>query len=73
MALSKSQRITLQILAKNRTQKMNYQEIAKQTSEIRPMDISNALRTLANKDFVYQFDMQGRTTITGDGMEALMD
>ena len=72
MALSKSQIITLQILNQNEPQKMNYQEIAKK-SGARPMDISNALRSLATRDLVYQLDMQGGTTITPDGREELMN
>lgn len=51
---------------------MNYQEISKQATGVRPMDISNALKSLANKDYVYQLDGQGKTTITGDGISALM-
>ena len=72
MALSKSQRITLEILSKNKPTKMNYMEIAKESGVIRPMDVSNALKSLASRDCVYQLDMQGRTTITGDGVEELM-
>lgn len=73
MALSKSQRVTLEVLYKNRPTKMNYQEIAKQAVNVRPMDISNALRSLSNKDYVYQVDRYGRTTISGDGISALME
>ena len=72
MALSNSQRVTLQVLYNNRPNKMNYQEISKQATGVRPMDISNALKSLAKKDYVYQLDGQGRTTITGDGISALM-
>lgn len=72
MALSNSQRVTLQVLYNNRPNKMNYQEISKQATGVRPIDISNALKSLANKDYVYQLDGQGKTTITGDGISALM-
>ena len=71
MALSKTHMITLQTLYQNRPQKMNYQEIAKRCGA-RPMDISNALRSLASRDLVYQLDMQGKTTITPDGISELM-
>ena len=72
MALSKSQLITLQILNQNEPQKMNYQEIAIK-SGARPIDISNALRSLASRDLVYQLDMHGKTTITPDGISELMN
>ncbi len=71
MALSQSQSKTLQVMYKCRPTSMNYQEIAKKCGA-RPMDISNALRSLSLRDLVYQLDMQGRTTITPDGISELM-
>lgn len=72
MALSQSQFRTLQVLYQYKPTLMNYLEIAKRCGA-RPMDISNALRSLASIDLVYQLDMQGRTTITPDGCEELMN
>lgn len=72
MALSISQTNTLRILNQNKPLKMNYQEVAKKCGS-RPIDISNAIRSLLSKDFVYQLDMQGKTTITPDGYEELMN
>lgn len=72
MALSKSQYITLHVLKEYNFTKMNYHEIAKKCNA-RPMDISNALKSLASRDLVYQLDFQGRTTITPDGNEELMN
>lgn len=71
MALSQSQYKTLEVLYRCSPTSMNYQEIAKKCGA-RPMDISNALRSLASRDLVYQLDMQGKTTITPDGISELM-
>lgn len=70
MAITDTQRMVLQILYKNKPNKMNHMEIAKVCGK-NSGAIASTLRALAARDLVYQLDMQGRTTISGDGQSEL--
>jgi hypothetical protein len=72
MELKPTQIAVLKVLAEHSDKRMGASDIKKFCS-VSPINISNALRFLADHDLVYQPDFQGKVMIFPEGKEMILE